>query len=801
MNPKQTELAPLLGDLRWLTPAALALVGIGYVLFKEIIVGARDPFGFDIFFACFTLGLLSPAFAWLTLTWAARMAKAEARAQLELAQSNQELAALNAIGEVATESLDLDAILEKSLEKLTTITGLQAAEIRLVEDGRLVLKSHYGVSPEFVESTLSIPLKGKDRVVGVIHIASRDPNAFGEREQHLLMAVGQRIAMTVENARLFRDAQRRALHLETASLVGQRVTALMDVNLLLTEVVRLIREKFEYDHAHIFLVDEDSLQIVLKAASEASAESVRAQNLRLKIGQEGITGWVAHTGQTLVCNDVSREPRYSQSELAPDTKSELAVPLRVGRRVIGVLDVQSNDLGGFDKEDVTVLQILGNQLGVAIENARLFAETKSRYEAMIALHAISLDVISQLDHAELLEALLKRGVNLWGAQAGSLLLYDRARAEIRIGATYNLPWNLAGVTFHLGEGLVGRVIESGQPQIVNDYDHWEGHVEEYVGTHLTAMMCAPLKWRNEVFGGITILTDANKRVFDTHDVWLLTLFADLATIAIKNAELHTEIKDLNTNLEHKVDERTQQLSLAKEKIAAQAEQLRSLFANTIHIQEEERARIARDMHDGVMQLVASMRYELKAAKIAVGTVAPARALEKLDAMREVLGEMEQELRHAIYDLHPPALDAVDLVPALSKYTQTFSDVFGVLCEVNITGAPFPLPEPMQVAVFRIIEEALQNVAVHARANTALVNLEFCAGRLCVEVRDNGRGFDSPQWSLTHNGSHLGLVSMQERVRSLAGTMEITSMPGAGTCLKFCLPVRMQAEPATRPPVS
>ena len=831
MTAKHSDSVRTLEILRWVVPLCLFLTGTVYVVVKEIVLDGHALVSPQFLATFLAVVFADPLIAFVVLTWVKNLTERDAKRQEELTERNQELAVLNAIGEVASQSLDLDSVLSKSLDKLKEIIGLQAVEIRLIEDGQLVLKSHYGLSETLVasekviplghcfcgacarqgqlfreghisiqaalintacakdgfESILTVPMKANGHVIGIIHVASREKHAFAAHHEHLLIAVGQRVAMMVENARLYEHARRRALHLETASLFGQRITVLLDLDVLLNEVTRLIRDKFGYYHVHIFLVDEDTREVVLKSASGISEKKLQENPLRLKIGQEGITGWVAHTGQTLVCNDVRREPRHLKSELVPNTKSELAVPLRVGTRVIGVLDVQSDEFNEFDKEDVTVLQILGNQLGVAIENARLFAETMRRYEAMVALHEISLDLISQLDRAELLEALLRRGVQLWETLAGTLFLYNAEHAEISIAASYNLPWDLRDVTFQLGEGLVGREVQSGEPQIVNAYENWDGRIPAYANSHLTAMMCTPLKWQENVIGAITILDDS-KRQFNQSDLWLLTLFADLATIAIKNAELHTQVKEFGQELEHKVEERTLQLSLANDKIARQAERMRSLFAQTIHIQEEERARIARDMHDGVVQLISAQRFELKAAKLALESHAEAIAVEKLDEMHQILDEMDSELRHTIYDLHPPALDAMDLVPALYKYTRTFGEVFGILSEVIVTGTPVRLSEAIQVAIFRIVEAALQNVAGHAKASTALVQLEFGASQFCVEVRDDGRGFDYANWSPGREGNHLGLVSMQERIWNLGGTMQVLSQPGKGTCLRFCLPI-------------
>lgn len=591
-----------------------------------------------------------------------------------------------------------------------------------------------------------------------------------------------------ENTRLHEQAQRHALHLEAASLVGQRVTSMLDLDSLLVEMLTLIRAKFGYDHANLFLVDEETKEIALREADGPSAPLIKARGVRLKIGKEGITGWVASTGQTLVCNDVSQEPRYYKVELLPETQSELAVPLHVGERVIGVLDVQSDRRNAFDQGDVTALEILGNQVGIAIENARLFQETKHRYEAMVALHETSLDIIARLETPALLQALLRRGAMLLGSKAGQLYLYDAPRALIHTIASYNTHRDFAGVTLQLGEGVIGRVIQTGKPMIINDYWNWVGHATAFEGGTENRIVGVPLKWEDQIIGGIDILNDPDGRSFDSNDIWLLSQFADLASIAVKNAELHTQIKQISQELEQKVAERTGELSRAKDEIADKAERLRSLWDKTIRLQEEERARIARDMHDGVIQLITAACFELKATRVVAGSGLPPLAQEKMDTLREILDEMETELRRAIYNLQPPMLDAIGLVPALQKHAIAFQKLSGISCRIQSTGSTYHLPPATEIAVFRLVEESLHNVLSHSRASQAAVALDFAPACLSVTVQDDGQGFDYAQGKKNGNGKGLGLLGMRERVKTLNGDMKVSSSLGHGTRLVFRLPL-------------
>jgi GAF domain-containing protein len=831
MSREHPSMVMLVSYLRWVIPLAIGLIGVGYILLEQMVFQGHPLFSPDVVRTAIVIGLMGPALAWLILSWAKKLAVAEADAQQELAFRNRELAALNAIGDVTSQSLNLDEILRAALEKMVELMGLQAGEMRVVEGDRLILKSHYGVSQAKIEepavrlgqclcgtcaqsgktltmdnlpgepslanlpcakegfrSIINIPMKTKGQVLGVILLASRNQNAIAFADRQILNAIGYRVAMAIENARLYQEAHRRAIHLETASLVGQRISALLDLDSLLAEVVRLIREKFGYYHVHIFIEDEETREIVLKEASGLSADLIKARGLRLKVGQEGIIGWVAYTGQTLMSNDVNREPRYYKAELVPDTKAELAVPLRVGNRIIGVLDVQSDRINAFDKEDVTVLQILGNQIGVAIQNVKLFQQTKQRYNAMIALHETSLDVIAQLDTPKLLEALLRRGAQLLEAQAGSLFLYDAEEKSIRNIARYNTERDRTGVTVRLGEGAIGQVVLTGKPLIINDYENWEGKTAVFSGDSQRRVISVPLNWQGQVIGGLNILNQLEKRPFDRNDLWLLSQFADLASLAIKNAELHTQVKEFSQELERRVANRTEELSRARDEIATKAEQLSSLLVQTIDIQEEERARIARDMHDGVIQLISAARFELQATQVLAGPTLTAAAEEKLETTFQVLQEMEKEIRRAIYDLHPPILDAIGLAPALQKRARNFEGLSGIVCGVQVKGMPYRLPQATEIAVFRMVEEALQNVAAHANGKTASIILDYAPNTFCVSVQDDGQGFDYNSWMAGHSGNHLGLLGMQERIKNLGGKMGVTSERGHGTQVMFQLPV-------------
>ena len=216
----------------------------------------------------------------------------------------------------------------------------------------------------------------------------------------------------------------------------------------------------------------------------------------------------------------------------------------------------------------------------------------------------------------------------------------------------------------------------------------------------------------------------------------------------------------------------------EEELGREAQQLERLLTATISVQEEERARIARDMHDGVTQLIYGALYETQAAReLLRASSHPAQA--KLERAQDLLNQVEVETRRVIGDLHPPILDAMGLVAALNRYTALFQDMVGLPCALRMTGQPFRLSNATELAVYRIVQEALHNVESHAEANSVTVLLGFQPGWLRVVIEDDGQGFN-PGQVLTEPGDHFGLPSMRERAQSIGARLRVDSTPGHGT---------------------
>jgi GAF domain-containing protein/HAMP domain-containing protein len=183
-----------------------------------------------------------------------------------------------------------------------------------------------------------------------------------------------------------RDLERRTIQLKTAAEVAREAAAIRDVNQLLDETVRLISERFGFYHAGVFLVDDAREYAVLQAASSEGGRRMLERGHKLAVGKVGMVGYVTGTGEPRIALDVGEDAVHFVNPDLPETRSEMALPLRVHGEAIGVLDVQSTEPDAFSDEDVATLQTMADQLAVAIENARLFEQTQASLREVEALY-------------------------------------------------------------------------------------------------------------------------------------------------------------------------------------------------------------------------------------------------------------------------------------------------------------------------------------------------------------------------------------------------------------------------------
>lgn len=206
--------------------------------------------------------------------------------------------------------------------------------------------------------------------IGVLALAF---NSMTDQLQSILVGLEQRIDERTA------DLKKSTLELETIAEVARDITIIRDLSTLLNVSANLIRERFNYYHVGIYLIDDAGEFVYLRAASGMSAQEMLDQNYKLKIGQEGLTGNVVRTGRAYIAQDVGKDAVRFQNPFLPQTHSEIALPLRSRNITIGILDIQTDIEFAFEERSTNILQLLADQLAAAIENAQLTQQVEGTF--------------------------------------------------------------------------------------------------------------------------------------------------------------------------------------------------------------------------------------------------------------------------------------------------------------------------------------------------------------------------------------------------------------------------------------
>lgn len=217
------------------------------------------------------------------------------------------------------------------------------------------------------------------------------------------------------------------------------------------------------------------------------------------------------------------------------------------------------------------------------------------------------------------------------------------------------------------------------------------------------------------------------------------------------------------------------------------QQRQQLGIRVIKAQEEERRRVARDMHDGPAQTLASVALRAEICEKLLDSD-PTQVRQELHNLKDLVRASLQDIRKIIYDLRPMTLDDLGLVPTLRRLIAGVNENCSTAIELLVIGHEKRLPIHMEVGIFRIIQEALNNVSQHAQAHSALIKVEFETVAIGIMIKDDGRGFNVVE-TLQRKGDHFGLLSMRERVELLQGTWRLSSEPCQGTRISVRVPIK------------
>lgn len=231
-------------------------------------------------------------------------------------------------------------------------------------------------------------------VIGVYH----QPVRFNEGDLRRLMTLAGQAAAAIQNIRLLEESRRRAEQLQTAAEIARDTSGTLALDALLDRAVHLIRARFDYYHVSIFLLDEGGKQAVVRASTGEAGAEMKRRGHQLAVGSRSIIGSVTQKGESLLSNDVLQDALHRPNPLLPHTRAELGIPLKIGERVIGALDVQSTEANAFKSDDLSVLQILADQIAVAVDNARAYELSQNAVDEMRKADQLKSQFLANMSH-------------------------------------------------------------------------------------------------------------------------------------------------------------------------------------------------------------------------------------------------------------------------------------------------------------------------------------------------------------------------------------------------------------------
>lgn len=511
------------------------------------------------------------------------MEKAEAIRQT--GKHLREVESLASINELISETFDLDAFFRGLLKKIHQIIGKYSMTVALYdeysrtvsipfsfEDGQISSIDPFPlgegltsilintrqpmllvedvenkaqelgakVSGRMPRSWMGAPMFVQNKTIGALIIQDPDEeNAFSGEDLKFFTTLAGQAAGVIHNAQLINESREKAVQLETAAEIARDISGSLNLDELLIKSVSYIRERFEFYHAAIFLRDNSGDYMVIREASGDAGMQMKRNGHKMAVGSKSIVGFVSSRGMELVVNDTTRDATYYANPLLPETRSEAAVPLKVGERILGVLDIQSRYVYAFSEDNIRSLRILADQLAIAVVNTELFAETQEHLSQHRLLHHVTTTAASGTTLEEALDSTVKGLQVTLGGDRVAILLADKLKNQLTIEAAVGYAEDVLSLKIPIGSGVVGWAAAHRRPLRVGDVQSDPRYIQ--VSPNTRSELAIPLLFRNELLGVLNVESEHPDDYTETDEEMLGTLGGSLAAI-IANARLLEQIR-------------------------------------------------------------------------------------------------------------------------------------------------------------------------------------------------------------------------------------------------------------------
>jgi GAF domain-containing protein len=590
-------------------------------------------------------------------------------------------------------------------------------------------------APE-IWAELAVPITAGDQLLGVLNVET--DRSIGEEEAQNIETITDQLGIAIQNVSLFEAEQRRAARIALINRIGRIVTSTIGFQELFQTAVETIRESFQFAYVAAGVVEPENPEMLMLLAHAGSHTEPVTPGYRQSI-YTGIVGAAARARHRVLVNNVADEPSYLPLLDDPAIRTELAVPIVVGDRLAGVLNIESDR--PIHEEEADSIEIIADQFGIALENARLFGQMQRALQTTQMLYNTSQRISTAMRVEEVISAYLEQ-VAAHGRYVTTIALYEIDHMGQRSSVMVRGRWSpqdgvsLAELRLPYTRDALDLILDTGQTVTISNV-FTDPRVSEELREiqrrdNRPALALIPLMVRGKRIGLVILsYTEIYK--------WP---HADLQSCQATAAQLATAI-----------DSRQQHSLLSQH-----GQQLAVM---------EERRRLARELHDSVTQSLFSMSL-LAQVIPELWDLDQREARESLDQIRDLTRSVLAEMRALLFELRPVDLGEQSLVRALQHHAAAIEQRTNLAVKVMITGA-IALPNHVEQALFRIVQEALANAARHAHARRVLLILDG-GPPFRLTIKDDGKGFDPDRIP----AGRFGLTSMRERAAEIGALLRIFS---------------------------
>jgi signal transduction histidine kinase/CheY-like chemotaxis protein len=698
---------------------------------------------------------------------------------------------------VRSDSVDLTGM-RFTAEQFPSWEQISTSEILWVDDvmqdPTLDDTARMGYRALDIASFLIVPLVMAGKPIGAILLGSSEPRRHTEREIRVYQSLADQAAITIESLRLYDEAERRARQLATAAQVGQAASSILQIDELLPQMVDLIKNSFGYDQVQVFLISEDGKNAVLKASTGEAGRQLLAIGHFLPVGSYSVIGTVTSTGKPSIALDTAdARVVHKPNPYLPNTRSEMAIPLVAKGKVLGALDVQSNQPGAFTDADLRVLSILADQMAVAIENASLFELSQQRSEEMGFLFTVAAEATTANQFDMMLQRISELLLHQLNATIVIPYLFNESQQALKLGAIATVyPVEslqlIEEVSLDSDEDPVATVAIQKMPIVIPDMRQ-NGH-HPVRSANSKSGVYVPLL-AGTTFIGVLVLESDQPDQFDDNALNLLQALTSSLSAVIHSNRLLKDIQEANERL-REIDK------LKTNFLAAMSHELRTPLNSIIGFSRvilkgidgpvtEMQQQDLQTIHDSGKHLLGLVNDILDQAKIEAGKMELSR--EYFDLSEVVKGVMSSAIG---LTKEKPIRLYTEIQPDLP---QAFGDEFRtrqILFNLVSNAAKFT-DEGSITTSTRIIE-------VDGRH---FIQVSVTDTGIGIRQEDFPKLFESFQQvdnSTTRaaEGTGLGLPLAKSLAELQGGQIWVESEYGVGSTFSFTIPIEPVETPETEP---